>query len=154
MSLTLIYLLLFLVLGATFLYLWFVRHRPHEDIGGRAIASLVIFVGILIPFTSFALFEQAMAKGRLEELGLTIYPGLGASVGIATGGMLSRGTWVFRLDDGNEPAFVEFYGQSANTGAWRASSDTPGTVLLTRGSERLLVTAHKDTGMFVLSARE
>lgn len=150
MSLTLIYLLLFLLIGAAFLYLYFVRHRPEENLGGLATASLVILVGLLIPFTAWVLYQQASAKGRLTELGLDIYPGLGSSVGVSTGGPLSQNTWVFRLDDGNEPAFVRYYEQTANTGEWIASSDSPGIVVLRKGNQQLIVTARKDTGIFVL----
>ena len=151
MSLTLIYLLLFLLIAAAFMYLYFIRHRPREDRGRWATASLVVLVGLLIPFTAWSLFEQAAAKGRLENLGLALYPGIGSSVGLATGGPLSDDTWVFRLDDGNEPAFVEFYEQADNTSSWTPVSDSPGLIILTSGNRQLLVTARKDTGIFILS---
>ncbi len=150
MSLTLIYLLLFLLIAAAFLYLYFVRHRPHEDVGLWATSSLVFLAGVLIPFTAWVLYQQATAKERLAELGLAIYPGLGPSVGVATGGPLSQDSWVFRLDDGDVDAFLRFYANPSNTGQWQITPNSSGIVVLNRAGERLLVTGRESTGMFVL----
>ena len=151
MSLTLIYLLLFLVIAAAFLYLYYVRHRPQDDIGGLSTASLVFLVGVLIPFTAWVLYEQATAKDRLAALGLAVYPGLGSSVGVATGGLLSQDSWVFRLDDPNIDAFMRFYANPSNTGQWQPASDTAGIVVLVLDERRLLISGHQNTGMFVLN---
>ena len=145
---TLIVLLFAVVAFAAALYYLYVE-RGWYDWGGRARAGIIVLVGVLAPVLVMTLWQQDGAKAALAAHGISIHPGLGSSVGIATGTIASGASWVFEFD-GEQAALLDYYRDAPHRDGWEIAEDSDVLLILTKENQRLTISANDDTAIFQL----
>jgi hypothetical protein len=131
-----LFLVLLLLLAAGTYYLGFVL-RPTW--AWHSQAGFLITIGVLIPTVVLVLALQQSARGRLARLGVRVHPGLGPSLGVATG-IGRNSTWLFRTTAPAETILAYYRADSTHPG-WSLIEASPAAVVLSREGERLSILA-------------
>jgi hypothetical protein len=134
MDFSLIALLGFCLFFAALLY-YVIFVRREEPIGPWGKSGLVILIFLIVPVLIIALWYQAEAERRLEEIGFTPYPGFISSSGVATGSG-ENPVWVFSLD-GDVDAVLDFYKSAENHKGWALVSESESLLMFEREGEAL-----------------
>ncbi len=151
MNQTLIWFVIACLLWVALLYwIFIVRREPDLGAGGRS--AIVIVGGLIIPVLIAALWIQSQSVSRLEKLGLTVFDGLGSTVGIAAG-IGENPIWVFELD-ASEADALNFYRDPGNHQSWSLRSSTENSLTLTRGNAQLQIQATSGNATFLVSEPE
>jgi len=150
MNPTLVGMLVALLAMALALWYFFVV-KGLDDHGGRAKGAAVTIACVLCPVLAFMLWDQHHAKGRLADTGIVLHPGLGPSMGVATGGWNSPDTWLFEFD-GTEAELLDFYRDPVHLGNWNLAEDDGGALLLQARQAQMFVSLGNQKAVFVLSA--
>ena len=141
-----IFLIVCIAWTALIYYIFFIRRASDLGAGGKS--AFVIVVGIIIPILCMSLWSQAQSYNRLEELGFTVYEGLGNSVGMATGVGKSP-TWLYSLKTSQERV-LEFYRQPRNHKDWKLTSESTNSLEFMRGKLNMLIQANDNNVVFLL----
>ena len=139
-----------LMMAALLYYVIFVRREQPISSWGKS--GIVTLMFVLVPVLVIALWFQAGAVNRLEQMGFEPYPGFVSSSGIATG-LGEKPFWVFTVEGGAEPV-LEFYKLAENRKGWMLVSESKSLLLFEREGKSVAVSAVADSVAFMMGQRE
>ena len=123
--------------------------RRDGAVGSWGKSGLLTLLFVLIPVLVIALWNQSGAESRLALIGLSPYPGLTSSSGVATG-QGKNPVWVFSVEGGAEPA-LKFYSHPENHKGWTLVSKSKSLLLFKSEGKTLVISANAESMAFMLT---
>lgn len=134
-------------------YIGFVRpYRPGTYLSK---AGFLIWLFLLAPFLTWALYQQHGSTERLENAGFRAHPATVEAVGLANG-TGEKPTWLFKVK-GDPETILEFYRSPETRPGWTLAAETPQLLAFVKGPNQMHIFVSESWGsnsvMYKLSPR-